>query len=407
MGTVRLPIAGSLESRDGTLEKDARLKNCVVEVIEGKPWAVKRPGIGNASAPVSGPAQGMIYMNGMIYGVVNDVLFGAAANAPPPPQKDWVKVGDNNTTGITRRLNMYPIVAEGMLVIIDARYTLPSFAYTSTDGVNWTQTPLNIIGGNASDLGNAISNNIIFTTAIQKFGTVFVAHRKGFGRWTSTDLITWTRGPDPIYLINGQIYDSNYSFGAFIYSGLPPIHVNGGVLRTGGFERPANAYSDEHRDGYEFTTDGLTYNYVMTGYWEGGRVQAQNMPIDNTIVINFNGINFCYGYSQPRQVFRTDDGVTLIQEDSNFSDLALADGFKFIEFKGELLALTSDKIYASADGLSWAEKQYLSKYGAMGLPAIPFLFNGDLFASWFYYSDVWKLPASAGSGGPSVMTRPL
>ena len=73
---MRLPVAQSLESRDGTLAKDAKLKNCVVEIIEGKATAVKRPGVTNAAEMVGGGmSQGLIWLNGITYAVVSDGLY--------------------------------------------------------------------------------------------------------------------------------------------------------------------------------------------------------------------------------------------------------------------------------------------------------------------------------------------
>lgn len=45
LGAMRLNLCNSLESRDGTLVADAKLKNAVVENIEGALVVVKRPGI--------------------------------------------------------------------------------------------------------------------------------------------------------------------------------------------------------------------------------------------------------------------------------------------------------------------------------------------------------------------------
>ena len=72
----RLKLSNPLESRDGTLAKDAKLKNMVTEIIEGKPWAVKRPGITNSVELPTGLAQGVFGMNGKAYAIVNDSIYG-------------------------------------------------------------------------------------------------------------------------------------------------------------------------------------------------------------------------------------------------------------------------------------------------------------------------------------------
>lgn len=77
MGALRLPLAAALESRDGTLARDARMKNTLAEAIEGEVWAVKRPGIANATATAGGAAvgQGMVALNGQVYVMAGDVLY--------------------------------------------------------------------------------------------------------------------------------------------------------------------------------------------------------------------------------------------------------------------------------------------------------------------------------------------
>lgn len=83
MGTLRLPLAASLESRDGTLARDARMKNALAEVIEGDVWAIKRPGVANATDVAGGAAvgQGMVALNGKAYIVAGDKLYNIAASS--------------------------------------------------------------------------------------------------------------------------------------------------------------------------------------------------------------------------------------------------------------------------------------------------------------------------------------
>ena len=83
MGVVRLPLSADLESRDGTLARDARMKNALLEQIEGDVWAVKRPGVTNATDVAGGAAagQGMISLNGQVYIVAGDKLYNIAASS--------------------------------------------------------------------------------------------------------------------------------------------------------------------------------------------------------------------------------------------------------------------------------------------------------------------------------------
>ena len=75
---MRLNLCNPLESRDGTIAKDSRMKNLLVENIEGVPTAIKRPGIENGFAGIPGGSQsgqGMVSLNGGLYCIFDDVLY--------------------------------------------------------------------------------------------------------------------------------------------------------------------------------------------------------------------------------------------------------------------------------------------------------------------------------------------
>lgn len=73
---MRLKLCHPLESRDGTLNADSKMKNMVAENVEGELVAVKRPGVTKDSELAPGLAQGLFSLNGVAYGIVNDTFFG-------------------------------------------------------------------------------------------------------------------------------------------------------------------------------------------------------------------------------------------------------------------------------------------------------------------------------------------
>ena len=73
---MRLPLCYPIESRDGTLAADSKMKNMVVENVEGELVAVKRPGVTNRAELPPGLAQGLFSLNGMAYAIVDDKLYG-------------------------------------------------------------------------------------------------------------------------------------------------------------------------------------------------------------------------------------------------------------------------------------------------------------------------------------------
>ena len=73
---MRLSLCYPIESRDGTLNADSKMKNLVVENVEGELVAVKRPGVTKQTELPPGLAQGLFSLNGMAYAIVDDKLYG-------------------------------------------------------------------------------------------------------------------------------------------------------------------------------------------------------------------------------------------------------------------------------------------------------------------------------------------
>ena len=97
MGALRLKLCHPLESRDGTLNADSKMKNMVAENVEGELVAVKRPGVTNATDVAGGlvTGQGMIGLNGQLYVVAGDKLYGFAASSigsGSGSSKTWVQI---------------------------------------------------------------------------------------------------------------------------------------------------------------------------------------------------------------------------------------------------------------------------------------------------------------------------
>lgn len=99
---MRLPLASLLESRDGTLDKDANLKNAIMEVVDGEVIVSKRPGLTTLFDEFLTPAQGIFNWEPSVPGdppqlavVADDVLnivpfggtaWGAPVNLAFPPE---------------------------------------------------------------------------------------------------------------------------------------------------------------------------------------------------------------------------------------------------------------------------------------------------------------------------------
>src|SRR5690606_14314202 len=73
----RLPLVVTTSNRGGSVDKDARLVNCYIEVTkEGELDIYKRPGLALASDEAAGLAgRGMYFWDGALYSVFGDKLF--------------------------------------------------------------------------------------------------------------------------------------------------------------------------------------------------------------------------------------------------------------------------------------------------------------------------------------------
>lgn len=72
--SIVLPLAHTLGTRDGTLTKDCKLVNCLVEVEGDTATILKRPGLALVQELGAGKAQGMGTCNGQAYAIVRDTL---------------------------------------------------------------------------------------------------------------------------------------------------------------------------------------------------------------------------------------------------------------------------------------------------------------------------------------------
>lgn len=75
MPKARIPMAQQISTRDGTLSKDAKLVNCMVEKSGEKVVVTKRPGMYTFAQFPVGLGQGLFTINGVPYAMFNDVMY--------------------------------------------------------------------------------------------------------------------------------------------------------------------------------------------------------------------------------------------------------------------------------------------------------------------------------------------
>lgn len=80
---MRIPLGAPLESRDGTLARDALVRNAIAEAVGEALTVRKRPGLSDAGIVAAGVAQLLYYWNGKFRTVVGDALSGGELSVFP------------------------------------------------------------------------------------------------------------------------------------------------------------------------------------------------------------------------------------------------------------------------------------------------------------------------------------
>lgn len=92
---MRLSIANTIQSRDGTLDKDAKLVNCYVEQLGDEAIVYKRPGLSLIyDLGTTGQGQGIICWQGTFYAAKDNTLHQGPSEIPFPDGSLWVDIAD-------------------------------------------------------------------------------------------------------------------------------------------------------------------------------------------------------------------------------------------------------------------------------------------------------------------------
>ena len=132
---MRIPLATTIESRDGTLTRDAKVKNGIVETRgeDVPPIVRKRPGLTDLGLVRAGAAQLLYYWFGKVRAVIGDYI-NAISGATAQTLGDWSSVSlpsfDNWALVAHDGTAFAAAVINNSIGSLKAAY--------STDGSNWT-----------------------------------------------------------------------------------------------------------------------------------------------------------------------------------------------------------------------------------------------------------------------------
>lgn len=233
---MRVPLATSLQSRDGTVTKDARIVNGMVEAIGESSMVRKRPGLSASSFIRTGIAQLLYWWNNLLVAIVGDNFsFGTAGGTP---SLAWT----NYVTGMpSSKVWAVSCFGGGRHIAVASDGTT---AYSTDDGATWSA-------------GGAISARSWVSAAYN--GSVFCFKTAtGYdGTAVTSDGITWNEA-------SGRFPSTNYA----------GVASNG----TGQFVCPRYLSTD-----VATSSDGVTWT-----------VSAGALPsADQWLYIAWNGSTYC------------------------------------------------------------------------------------------------------------------
>ena len=354
---MRLNLCNSLESRDGTLAADAKLKNAVVENIEGAMVVVKRPGITLRTDLAPGLAQGLFSLNGVAYGIVNDTLWGPfTPGSGGSTEQSWVQVGGVVPTGSqSPSINgqTYSFVFGGKIWLID--FSEGYFAYNSADGITW-----NAVGPGPSMY---VFDGNHFVTV---FGSqIYVLNKLGTVH-TSTDGVSWTTTAQTGVSTDG--------------SGNSELVQMGGALYM--LQQTILFKSD----------DGVFYQNITN---------VPELPSCNLVALG--STLFALPTSGRKAVYSgTGNGNwTLLTSDWGLGAVSSLYGFGTFNGKlyvcGAVGAGTNSNVYSSADGITWTLETFSTVWSARKAPVVAD-FGGKLTViGGFGKFDFWQLIGASAS----------
>lgn len=139
----RVPLPHNIASRDGTLNKDAKLGNCVIEVTKGENVsAIKRPGLSVISTVTAGQAQGVYSLGSDLFTIVNGTFY-----------KNGTSVGSVSATG-----GIYTFITTVDSTQLYFKNTTNAYVYTVASNVI-----LDLLGTITTQTGTLTSGSPVVT----------------------------------------------------------------------------------------------------------------------------------------------------------------------------------------------------------------------------------------------------
>lgn len=342
---MRLPLATDLTSRDGSLDKDGKIANGLVEVSGESAVIRKRPGMYDLGSIGVGAAQLLADWQGRLLGVAGDLI--TSSEIVEQTGSGSGELRSSNTTANS----VYDIAVNGTTWVAVCNDDPPTYPgkgiYRSTDsGQTWTN-----VDSSSSDF-----------RGIQYGNGVFVAHDPGAGsndiRYSTDDGATWNTASSGVvsgtelHFVNGLfvVLGSNGALATSSNGGswtnrtisttnrLTGIAYGGGTYSVGSVQGNVRTSADLT----SWTTTASGASDLFVGAY--GNNVFVGISSDYTIWSSANGSTWTQVATLTTWF---DDGISYIDR------IVFADSYFWIVSYAFANSTLGDGIVKSSDGTTW------------------------------------------------------
>lgn len=392
---MRFPIASSIESRDGSLAKDAKLVNCFVDVEGETSFVVKRPGLRKSVASAAGTGLGMVSWEGNMYHAVGSTLYQTAYASIPSggtseptatiahksTLPDWFNYSTSawmsaSPTAILAGISVDTASAVGMI--------------GSSDGVSW-----------APSAYAANSNLVVSSTSIPMLYAGGYHYVFSDGVWRSSNGgSTWSQIYSGTSVGNGA---ANASDSTFLHDGTRFVYFS--KYGAGGINKGFFTSSDctAWAGVFNFSITNHTFSNMANFVYLGGKYYALNYISSDT---NPDGIpNGSTVISESSDLMTWAHHVIASDSFGTFGQIIAQDGTNICLIR----SVSNDLRVYTIDKSTFAVSSLLATTsgGTAGVPRPdPIVFNGELLIHTIDSSGLDSLYKVTISGGSSFATPP-
>lgn len=416
---MRLSVCNQLESRDGTLSKDAKLKNLLIEQIDGKSTAIKRPGVENGFAGITaGVGQGIVSLDGSLYVITDDTLYiggggygsggGVQTIEPWRPEEEYevddeVSYDGSRWTSITSTRGVPP----------------PSGWNEVSSGENWQQVsgailPTSVTGGSFDYPAVEFGGKMWIIDAPQSTSYPF---------WNSTDLVSWTAvgSYPPTVSVSGLTV---FSGKIWIWDSVNYAYSTNGVSWTEGSATGSGAGSAVMKDfdgvlcGLKYFNAGFTHYWIQSNDGIAFTETLTNLPTAGSVrrLVKLGGVFYAIpnGYNQTAAqnastvIYSSTDGVTWTSLGSawgisrRYYEVAVFSGKCYVIGGQDASGTLTNSVYSSSDMSTWNLESYTSSFTARNQPTALSYEGKFTILGGGGFTDAWQLTSSGISPPTSI-----